>query len=191
MAGVEGHGPFGGQVTPLDALRRAARSLSPPYEIAATGSLHLELRAGSPLPDVRLRLQRDRRMFSRTFALVVEASVPVIGPEHDASATLRRTGLRRQLSLAPGRSDGSPAWSQRLEDAGLLEGVEAMTNVVSLEAWRGAGHRAAGLRLTTLAGALIGTTPTSAVAVPMEPEDVQGLLRILRAFSDAAGRAPG
>jgi hypothetical protein len=45
--------------------------------------------------------------------------------------------------------------------------------------------------VTTLAGALIGTAPASSVAVPMEPEDVQGLLRILGALSDAAGRAAG
>src|SRR5437773_6903110 len=150
MAGGEGHGPFGGQVGPLDGVRRAAGSLSPPYEVTSTGPLHLELRAGSPLPDITLRMEKERRMFSRTFALVVEASAPVIGPEHEASATLRRAGLRRRPSLAPGRSEGSRTWSQQLEDAGLLEGVGAMTNVLSLEAWREAGRRGAGLRVATL-----------------------------------------
>ena len=128
-------------------------------------------------------------MFSRTFLLVVEAFAPVIVREHDASASLTKTGWRRRLSLVPGRSDGSKAWAERLEHAGLLKGVGAMTNVLSLEAWREAGRGAAGLRVTTLAGALIGTAPASSVAVPMEPEDVQGLLRILGALSDAAGRA--
>jgi len=38
------------------------------------------------------------------------------------------------------------------------------------------------LRLQTLAGALIGTAPGSSIAVPLEPDDVDGLLQILRAF---------
>ena len=46
------------------------------------------------------------------------------------------------------------------------------------------------LRVHTLAGALIGTAPSSAIAVGFEPEDVDGLLRLLRAFRTAALSPP-
>ena len=42
------------------------------------------------------------------------------------------------------------------------------------------------LRLVTLAGAVIGTGPGAAIPVPLEPDDVKGLLAVLRAFQDAA-----
>jgi hypothetical protein len=41
------------------------------------------------------------------------------------------------------------------------------------------------LRLQTLAGALVGTAPGSSIAIPLEPDDVDGLLQILRAFRRA------
>jgi hypothetical protein len=66
-----------------------------------------------------------------------------------------------------------------------------MTNVRELVlSWSAAG-RSWRLRLVTLAGALIGTSPGAAVAVPLEPEDVEGLLRILRAFRAGAKAADG
>ncbi|MFL5796984.1 MAG: hypothetical protein ACJ77A_03505 [Actinomycetota bacterium] len=182
--------PLGGQVTPLEALRRAAGFLTPPYEVSASGPHHVALHApGEGLPPVTLRLEKDRRLFSRTFALVVEASAPGHRSGADTSATLEWKGLRRRriLAGAPGEDD---AWARRLRDEGLLDGVEAMTNVVSLEARWDASRGTARLRLATLAGAMIGTTPTSSVAVPMEPEDVRGLLLILRSLSGAAS-APG
>jgi hypothetical protein len=102
-----------------------------------------------------------------------------------ASVRLRRSGLRRQPSLVGTSSDAG--WGRLLEEAGMLQGIGTMTNVISLEARRDGGG--AGLRLATLAGSLIGTAPGSWVAVPMEPEDVRGLLQILRALSVAAASA--
>src|SRR6266536_2417035 len=162
--------PLGGQVTPLQALRPAAGFLTPPYEVAASAPHHVALRApGDALPAVTLRLEKERRLFSRTFALLVEASPPGRGPGADVSATLEWTGLRRRRTLAGGGAPGEgEAWASRLQDAGLLDGVGTMTNVVSLEARWDASRATARLRLTTLAGALIGTTPTSSVAVPLD-----------------------
>jgi hypothetical protein len=186
--------PLGGQVTPLHALHEAAGSLAPPYQVVDSGPHHVTLRApGHALPTVTLRLEKDRRLFSRTFALLVEASAPGRGPKADVSATLGWTGLRRRRTLA-GAGGGAPgegeAWARRLQEAGLLDGVGDMTNVASLEARWDSSQATARLRLITLAGALIGTTPTSSVAIPLEPEDVRGLLQILRALAIAAG-TPG
>jgi hypothetical protein len=182
--------PGGGQVTPLQALHQAAGFLTPPYEVVASGPHHVALGApGDALPAVTLRLEKDRRLFSRTFALLVEASAPGRGPGADVSATLKWIGLRRRRTLAGGTPGEGEAWARRLRDAGLLDGVGDMTNVVSLEARWDAARATARLRLTTLAGSLIGTTPTSSVAVPLEPEDVRGLLKLLRALARAADPA--
>jgi hypothetical protein len=176
-----------GQATPLQALRQAAASLAPPYEVTDSDASHVALDTSDvALPALTLRLQKERRLFSRTFALVVEASAPGDRPEGDASALLRWKGLRRRPALVAGDPAGE-AWVDRLEGSGLLEGVRTMTNVESLEARWDATRGLAVLRMTTLAGALIGTTPGSAVAVPLEPDDVEGLLRILRGLARAAG----
>ncbi len=180
-------GPFGTQVTPQQALLAAAEALCPPMTVTGSGAGHVELRDHRDvLPDVTFRLRKERRLFSRTFALVVEASATGHGPNEDAAASLNRSPLRRRLELEP--FDPMPAsreWSETLQRSGLLEGVRTMTNVVALQARWHTKERTGRLRLTTLAGALIGTSPTTSVAVPLEPEDVEGLLRILAAVSAA------
>src|SRR2546423_10861477 len=126
--------PLGGQVSPHQALLQAAASLAPPYEVTGSGADHVALHApGATLPALTLRLQREGRMFSRTLALIVEASAPGDRPEEDASAVLRWKGLRRRPTLAGGHPAGGAAWARRLEESGLLDGVRTMTNVVSLE----------------------------------------------------------
>jgi hypothetical protein len=189
--GVSAGSPFGTQVTADQALRRAAGALIPPYEIVGTEPHRLALHAsGGELPAVTLRLTKDRRLFSRTFLLSVEATVAGRRVGGDVSATLTKTGLRRRTTLQHhGPPEEAEEWARRLDEAGVLDGVRTMTNVASLEAGWDAAAGAAHLRLTTLAGALIGTTPTSSIAVPLEPEDVRGLLGILRALAASAREA--
>jgi len=57
-----------------------------------------------------------------------------------------------------------------------------MTGIQDLRLTWSPDERRWTLRLQTLAGALVGTAPGSSIAVPLEPEDVDGLLQILRAF---------
>ena len=61
-----------------------------------------------------------------------------------------------------------------------------MTNVRDLQLSWSASERTWRIRLVTLAGALIGTSPGAAITVPLEPEDVSGLLALLRGFVAAA-----
>ena len=78
--------------------------------------------------------------------------------------------------------------AERFERAGIMDGIRRMTNVRELSLAWSAGERRWRLRLITLAGALIGTSPLTSVAVPLEPDDGEGLILILRAFlAGAAG----
>jgi len=60
-----------------------------------------------------------------------------------------------------------------------------MTGIQELRLTWSPDERRWTLRLQTLAGALIGTAPGSSIAVPLEPDDVDGLLQILRALLSA------
>jgi hypothetical protein len=139
---------------------------------------------------VTLSLERDRRLFSRTMQLVVEAHEAGAGPSADAALVMRARRMRRRFELewrSPPPDDD--AARDRFVRAGLSEGARTMTNVQELVLSWSAANRSWRLRLVTLAGALIGTSPGAAVAVPLEPEDVDGLLVVLRAFrTGAAGR---
>ena len=57
-----------------------------------------------------------------------------------------------------------------------------MTNVRELRLSYTPAERRWRLRLLTLAGSLIGTSPGAGIVIPFEPEDVDGLVQILRAF---------
>lgn len=182
--------PIGSSVSPREALLQAADALCPPFEVAAAGETMVELADPTErLPETTLSLEKERRLFSRTLALVVEAATAGRGPSEAVGAAIGRQGLRRRWALRPSATSAAAGqWAGRLELAGLLEGVQTMTHVGALEATWDPARGMAHLRLVTLAGALIGTTPTTSVAIPLEPEDVTGLLRILAALRDGARR---
>ena len=122
-------------------------------------------------------------MFSRTWPLVVDAVEDGLGPPTKTSLRLHRPRLRGSPRLR-GAPDLDP-WARRFADAGLLAGARTMTGIQDLRlAWTPEDRRWR-LRLQTLAGALVGTAPGSSIAVPLEPDDIDGLLRILRAFRNA------
>ena len=145
------------------------------------------------LPGITIGLRKERRMFSRSWPLVIESTMAGTGPGEPLSLGHRRRPFRRATGLEPmgaGRTEASEAWAHRFEDAGLLRGASEMTSVQDLTvSWR--PHEAAWtLRLRTLAGSMIGTAPGSSISVPFEPNDVRGLLIILRAFRAVIASRP-
>jgi hypothetical protein len=175
--------PFGSKAGPAEALAAVAASLDRWYRAVPTERpATLRLESGSPdLPDVLLGLVPERRLFSRTLALAVTAEVAGTGPDRDVHLALSplRPFARRRRLVGHG--------ADPFERAGLMGGVPRMTNVRELRLDWSADARRWRLELTTLAGALIGTSPMTSVAVPLEPDDVEGLVEILRAFRAAAG----
>jgi hypothetical protein len=185
------HALFGSPASPRQTLESAGDRLSAwfqPQAAPATATSLLLVSAMDDLPDVSLSLERDRRLFSRTMQLVVEAQEPGIGPSADAAIVMGARRMRHRFELewrAPPSPDGDPA-RDRFFLAGLTEGARSMTSVPELVLSWSAARRSWHLRLVTLAGALIGTSPGAAVAVPLEPEDIDGLLTVLRAFRAGA-----
>jgi hypothetical protein len=185
---------FGSPTSPRQALESVGARLSEWFQPqAATSGSVLLVAAIDDLPDATLSLERDRRLFSRTMQLVVEAHEPGAGPSADAALVMRARRMRRRFELewrSPSPSHGDAARG-RFVRAGLTEGARTVTSVQELVLSWSAADRSWRLRLVTLAGALIGTSPGAAVAVPLEPEDVQGLLGVLRAFRKGAKPAAG
>jgi hypothetical protein len=179
-----------GSASPAMALAQAADALTPPLRLAPAvraDAVRLTDPTGR-LPDVGLSLRRDQRLFSRTFLLVVSCEVPGPGPGQDGTAVLDKGWWRRRgrLRWQP-RSADAGTWCERLAEAGLLEGIARMTSVQQLAVEWSAAAGTWRLRLETLAGALIGISPSSAVAVPIERADVEGLTQVLEAFRAAVG----
>jgi hypothetical protein len=173
------------------ALAQAADALTPPLRLAPAGrfgAVRLTDPAGR-LPDITLSLDRERRLFSRTLLLVVSCELPGPGPGQDGTVVLDKGGWRRRSRLRwEPRSSGADTWCARLAEAGLLAGAARMTSVQHLAIGWSAAAGTWRLRLETLAGALIGISPSSAVAVPIERADVDGLTQVLEAFRAAIGR---
>jgi hypothetical protein len=174
--------------SPQEALAAVAARLREWYRTSPEpgAAVRLDPVAGE-LPTVWLSLQREQRLFSRTLPLLVTADASGDGPPGDSRMAMRRRRVRRRFEL--GWVEGPPSTGaatalQRF--AGLAEGAATMTNVRELEVAWTVSDRRWRLRVETLAGALIGTSPGHAVAVPLEPEDVEGLLQILRAFARGA-----
>jgi hypothetical protein len=181
----------GSAASARETLEKVADRLSEWFrpQRAVGGSVPL-VSASDALPDVELSLERDRRLFSRTMQLLVVARNAGDGPPEDAALALRaRRILRRdQLDWRGVSPPDGDALTERFVQAGVVDGVRTMTNVRELELSWSASERWWRLRLLTLAGALIGTSPGAAVAVPLEPEDVEGLLMVLRAFRAGSTR---
>jgi hypothetical protein len=179
-------------MSPAQALDQAATALSPPYRVVSrSGSSPAKLLADDPdIPDLEVRLEREPGLFSRTFSLSVSARVEGAGPNGDLTLRLARRGLRRAMVLrAEPASANAADWSARFEQDGLLTSALAMTSVLELTIQWEARRHAWRLRLRTLAGSLIGTSPSTWVAVPFEPEDLSGLFGVLRAFRRTAALA--
>lgn len=182
--------PFGSPVPPGEALSAVGNHLAEWYRaIPGTDGRRVRLlAAATDLPDATLSFERERRLFSRTRQLLVESEAPGHGPSGDGTLVVRARRLRRRFdvewlgSTAEGRGESRHAFLA----AGLAAGAQTMTNVRELSCGWSASERRWRLRLVTLAGALIGTSPVAAVAVPLEPEDVDGLLAVLRAFKAGA-----
>jgi len=188
-SGSSPRSPFGGPLQPQRALEDAAARLAEWYRVSAFENGRVVLASDdTALPDAALSLEKDRRLFSRTFQLVVTAFAPGDGPAADAALALRaRRVLRRdQLEWSGAEPPDGNRWVAAFVDAGLLSGAATMTNVRELRLSHERGQGRWSLRLVTLAGALIGTSPGSAIVVPLEPEDVDGLMQILRALPAGA-----
>jgi hypothetical protein len=181
--------PFGSPTSPSHALDQDAAALAPSFRIVDRPSAtRVRLFSEDPeMPDIQLSLVKERRLFSRSWPLVVGASVEGVGPPTPATLSLHRPRLRGSPSLRTQPADDED-WARRFEEAGMVTGASTMTGIRTLQmTWR-PNARTWGLRLETLAGALIGTAPGSAIVVGLEPEDVAGLFHILRAFLAGATR---
>jgi hypothetical protein len=180
---------FGSPVSPRESLQAVGDQLADWFEPHRAGESSLRLRAVSEdLPAVTLSYQRERRLFSRTLQLVVEAPQRGTGPSKDAAFGMRARRLRKRWKLewsAPPPS-GEEGILDQFVHAGLSEGAHTMTNVRELGVSWSLARQEWTLRLVTLAGALIGTSPGAWITVPLEPEDLRGLLGILRGFKKAA-----
>ena len=180
---------FGSPVSVGESLGSVAAQLSEWFDPLPTAGTAVRLGAVEVgLPEVTLSYQRDRRLFSRTLQLVVEASAPGAGPPGDATRSLRSRRLRRRAELewSDGPTEDEAGTIGRFVRAGVVAGARTMTNVRDLELSWSASEQTWRIRLVTLAGALIGTSPGAAITVPLEPEDVSGLLALLRGFVAAA-----
>jgi hypothetical protein len=184
----------GGRVSPAAALGQAADRLTPPYareddgDRASLAKDFEPLRLVDPegrLPAVVLSMHREQRLFSRTFPLRVEAEVPAPGPA--AGGTLAwepaRPFRRSRLRWVGPAPDHEGRWRSAVSASGLVLGAERMTSVQRLELAWSAGAGTSRLSMLTLAGSMIGAAPAVMYAVPMEDDDVAGVLMILRALA--------
>lgn len=177
-------------MSPVEAVVRAAAALAPSFRVAfppSSGRARLESEDPG-LPDVELFLVRDGRLFSRTWPLVITAAREGPGPPAPTSLRLHLPRLRGSPRLTGPVASGP--WAGRFAEAGLVAGATTMTGIQDLRLTWSPDERRWQLRLQTLAGALVGTAPGSSIAVPLEPEDVDGLLRILRGFLSALATPP-
>lgn len=180
---------FGSPVSPVESLRTVGLQLAEWFDSGEASHGRLTLRAvAGGLPDIALSHIRDRRLFSRTQQLVVEARQRGPGPAGDAALAMRTRTLRRRWELEwVGEPPPSPDLTgRRFVRCGLVEGARSMTNVRELILTWSASGSAWKLRLVTLAGAVVGTSPGAAITVRLEPEDCSGLIAILRSFRSAA-----
>jgi hypothetical protein len=181
--------PFGSPTSPTEALSRDAEDLAPSFRIVDRPSkTRLRLLSEDPeLPDIELSMVKERRLFSRTWPLIVTSSIEANGPGARLILRLQKHRFGRAPSLDPGGASDE-GWGTRFEEAGVTNGASTMTGIRSLEVtWQPEQHTWM-LRLETLAGALIGTAPGSALVVGLEQDDRDGLFQILRAFRSAATR---
>ena len=137
------------------------------------------------LPGVELSMHREQRLFSRTFPLRVEASEP--GPGPDSGGTLAwepsRPFRRSRLRWVGPAPEDEGRWTSAVSASGFVEGAERMTSVQRLVLSWSAPPGTVRLSMLTLAGSMIGAAPAVMYAVPMEDDDVAGVLMILRALA--------
>jgi hypothetical protein len=175
-----------GSTIPVErALAAVATQLRPHLVPTVPAGKSLRLRdRGGDLPEVVLGLRRERRLFSRTFPLTLDAQEIGPGPPSGGLVELHkaRWGHRTQLRWRTPVPPKGEWWLERLEGTGLIRGAQQMTSVqVMTLAWESADHRWK-LHMETLAGAVIASGPLMPILVPLEPDDVEGILTVLRSF---------
>jgi len=180
-------------MSPQQAVVRASAQLGRFYRPGLPGPT-MQLESEDPeLPAITIGLRKERRMFSRSWPLVIESHLAGPGPGEPLQLRYRRRPFRRPGGLEA-VGTGPPAeaaeWARRFEEASLLEGASEMTSLQDLSVAWSPGDGRWDLRLQTLAGSMIGTAPGSSIAVPFEADDIRGLVRILRAFRRAVPTRP-
>src|SRR5438128_707607 len=116
---------FGSPISRKASLQAVSVQLSDWFDPHLVRNSSIELRAVvADLPDLKLSYQRDRRLFSRTLQLVVEASMSGLGPSDDATLAMRTQKLRRrwELEWSGPNAEGRESVPDRFTRAGLVEG---------------------------------------------------------------------
>jgi hypothetical protein len=181
----------GGRVSPAAALRQAADRLTPPYVLESGATLVKDFEPlrlvdlDGRLPAVVLSMHREQRLFSRTFPLRIEAEVRVPGAPAGGALLWEpsRPFRRSRLRWAGPAPEDEVRWRSAVAASGLDRGAERMTSVQRLELAWSAPAGTCRLSMTTLAGSMIGAAPAVMYAVPMEDDDVAGVLMILRGLA--------
>jgi hypothetical protein len=176
-------------VSTIDTLKGVATLFCPPYRIQEVESSALSIRLGDPAgerPDLTLRHRYERRLFFRANYLVVESSVPGEGPPEDGDLAFRFRGpLSRQRARLRWRKPvrGGQEWADRLREP-LLDGIGEVEGVEAFQIHWNARRRLWQLRLKTLSGSMIGGFMVlMPIAVPIEPQEVRGIIRMIEALT--------
>jgi hypothetical protein len=177
------------RVSSFHLLRDAARRFEPQYEVAEQSDSELRIRLHDPAgrrPDVVLRHRHERRLFFRANYLVVLADVPGAGPTENGELRFRFRGpLARQKASLRWKDDvpNGAVWTDRLQDP-LLEALRSIEAVESLRIRWHARSRTWHLDLKTVSGSMVGGFMTAMpIAVPLEPEEVRGIVAMVDALA--------
>ena len=170
------------------ALREAARSFCPPFEVAAESprTLSLVLRHADADARVRLRYRSERGLFLRTYYLVIEAEVAGEGPEDAGELVLRR----RRLGWKRPKPEGATAWRKHVVSEELRASLRGLQ--VERLGIRWAPERATwNVSLETLSGSLTVTFfPPLATPNPLLREEAEAFLSLLGALRAATSGRP-
>jgi hypothetical protein len=180
-------------VSSIGTLKGVANAFCPPYRVreVEAGALTIKLEdAEGHRPDLILRHRHERRLFFRANYLVVESSVPGEGPPDDGDLTFRFRGpLSRQRAHLRWRKAvrGGEEWTERLRDP-LMQGIEDVEGIEALQIHWNARRRSWHLRLKTLSGSLVGGFMIlMPIAVPIEPREAAGIIRVIDALARTRG----
>ena len=175
-------------VSAWPALREAARSFCPPFEVAAESprTLSLVLRHADADAPIRLRYRSERGLFLRTYYLVIEAEVAGEGPEDGGELVLRRRRLRWKRP----KPRGGKAWGDHVGSEDVRRTLRRLQVERLGIGW--APERATwNVSLETLSGSLTVTFfPPLATPNPLLREEAEAFLSLLGALTQATSRRP-